>query len=144
MIFRSCRAAAKRVEARGASYAGMKVWLPIVLFLAACPLFAGTAGSFAGTVVDGPDASAQWIYVQGNNHSVRRVDVSRAKVRYGSEVPKSERKIPIRTVLPAGTRVRVTAEQDEAGEWRANDVEILDGNVDPNEKKDASPTTSQT
>jgi hypothetical protein len=137
--------ATKRFELGGASYAGMKVLLPIVLFIAASPLFAGTSGSFAGTVVDGPDSSGQWVYVQGHNQSIRRVNISQAKIRYDDDVPKSERKSPLPRALPAGTRVRVTAEQDEAGEWRANVVEILEKTAaDPDEKKDASATTSQT
>jgi hypothetical protein len=123
----------------------MKVLLPIVLLVVTLSLFAGTSGSFAGTVVDGPEASGDWLYVQGHNHSVRRVSIGHAKIRYDSDVPKSERSDPIPKTLPAGTRVRVTAQQDESGEWRANDIEILNGSSgDEDKKKDPAATTSQT
>ena len=122
----------------------MKVLLPLVVLLASIALFAGASGSFAGTVVQGPDQTSGWVYVEGHNHSVRRVNIGRAKIRYDSEVPKAERKDPVPKVLPPGTRVRVTAEQDEAGEWRANDVEILNSRGSDDEKKALDPTTSQT
>lgn len=122
----------------------MKVLLlAVIMVLASNQALAAAPGSFAGTVVSGPETSDTWLYVQGRNHSVRRVYVSGAKFHYDSEVPISERKTPVPTTLPAGTQVRVTAEQDEAGEWRATDVEIL-GNAAPvDEKKTAGSTTSQ-
>ena len=122
----------------------MKVWLSIALLVATVQGFGGASGSFAGTVIDGPDQASGWVYVEGRNHSVRRVNISAAKVRYESDVPKAERKNPVPRALPAGTHVRVTAEQDESGEWRAEDVEILSGADGPDEKKDAPATTSQT
>lgn len=121
----------------------MKVLLfAAVVVFASYWALAAAPGSFAGTVVSGPETDT-WLYVQGRNHSVRRVYVGGAKFHYDSEVPTSERKTPVPTTLPAGTQVRVTAEQDEAGEWRATDVEIL-GNAAPvDEKKTAGSTTSQ-
>ena len=113
--------------------------------MCAIACFAGVTGSFAGTVVDGPESSTRWIYVQGRNHSMRKVDVSRAKIRYGSGVPRPEGHSPSHSdELPAGTQVRVTAEQDKAGEWRATEVEILHDRQPNDEKKRLSPTTSQT
>jgi hypothetical protein len=122
----------------------MKVLLPFLLLIAVLSVFAGTSGSFAGTVIEGPDASSGWVYVQGHNHSIRRVDVSRARIRYASDMPKSERKDPVPQTLPPGTHVRVTAEQDESGEWRAKDVEILNTGGENDEKKAPQSTTSDT
>jgi hypothetical protein len=121
----------------------MKVLLTIALALL-CSLasFAGTPGEFRGTVVSGPEQSGQWVYVEGYNHSVRRVDVRRAKIRYDSEVPQAERQKPVPKSLAVGMQIRVTAEQDDAGEWRAIEVEILKGSAQ-DEKKATIPTTSQ-
>ncbi len=122
----------------------MKVWLFVLCLMANVALVAGTPGSFRGTVVQGPEKSDSWVYVEGHNHSIRRVDVRAAKVHYDSEVPASERRNPVPKVLPIGTQVRVTAEQDDGGEWRATEVEILKREAPADEKKKVvSPTTSQ-
>ena len=122
----------------------MKVLLlAVVTMVASYQALAAAPGSFAGTVVSGPGTSDTWLYVQGRNHSVRRVYVSGAKFRYDSEMPGSERKKPVPTSLPAGTQVRVTAEQDETGEWRATDVEILENAAPVDEKKTVGSTTSK-
>jgi len=123
----------------------MKVLLVAVLLGLACPwLVAGTLGSFRGTIVRGPDQSSGWIYVEGRNHTLRRVNASGAKVEYESDVPAEERKKPIPKVLPLGTPVRVTAEQDDGGEWHATEIEILKAEPpSDDEKKLSSPTTSQ-
>ena len=135
----------KRLDAvRLASHDGMKVLYSVLGLICAIACFAGTTGSFAGTVVDGPESSSQWIYVQGRNHSMRKVDVSRAKIRYESGVPRQGHAPSGSNQLPAGTPVRVTAEQDAAGEWRATEVEILHDRQPNDEKKRLSPTTSQT
>ncbi|ABF41569.1 hypothetical protein Acid345_2568 [Candidatus Koribacter versatilis Ellin345] len=123
----------------------MKVLVGLLASLViSVPLIAGTPGSFRGTVVDGPEHSDAWVYVEGRNHTIRRVEVSAAKVHYDSEIPTSDRKSPIPKVLPLGTQVRITAEQDDRGEWKATDIEILksEPSSDP-EKKLATPTTSQ-
>ena len=118
--------------------------LTVALALAAAaPGFGGTPGSFRGTVVQGPE-QADVMYVEGRNHSVRRVFVNGADVRYDSEVPAAQRQKPVPKVLPAGTQVRVTAEQDDGGEWRATQIEILNASPsNEDEKKPPVPTTSQ-
>jgi hypothetical protein len=122
----------------------MKVLLfSALLLVGSLPLSAGTPGSFAGTVVNGPEQSDTWVYVEGHNHSVRRVYVSGAKIRYDADVPVSERKNPVPRALPAGMQIRVTAEQDDAGEWRAIEIEILKTGTSGDEKKSVAPTTSQ-
>jgi hypothetical protein len=130
---------------KSASQHGMKVLLvSALLFMASVFGLAGTPGSFRGTVVDGPEKSDTWMYVEGHNHSVRRVYVSGATIRYDSEVPAADRKTPVPRALQVGTQVRVTAEQDDAGEWRATDIEILKiGGAEDEKKKVGAPTTSQ-
>ncbi len=136
--------APKTSLAESASYIGMKVLLLAMLMVVPVhSALAAAPGSFAGTVVSGPEGSETWLYVQGRNHSVRRVNVFGASFHYDNDVPISERKTPVPTTLPAGTQVRITAEQDEAGEWRATDVEILESAAPAEEKKTAGPTTSQ-
>ncbi len=100
--------------------------LPVVLGLGVM-VSAGTAGSFRGTIVDGPHSAAEknWIYVQGRNGMARRVDISRAKVTYDRGVPEDTRLRRPEDALLAGAEVRVTAEQGSDGEWRASRIEIL-------------------
>jgi hypothetical protein len=101
-----------------------------IIFLGAFPgcsgLFAGTPGTFRGTVVEAPkgDESA-WIYLLGRNGQVRRVDISHSEVTYAELLPEEDRRTPPKDTLIAGAQLRVTAEQDDDGEWRAIHVEIL-------------------
>ena len=88
-------------------------------------LCAGTPGIFQGQVFRDQNASPGWIYVQGRNGMLRRVEISRARVLYAPSVPAADRaKNPAQDLIP-GAEVRVTAEQDGDGEWRASRVEIL-------------------
>jgi hypothetical protein len=91
-------------------------------------LLAGTPGVFRGTLVDGPGnekIDGRWIYVKGRNGSLRRVEISRAKVSYMDSVPEGKREKLPESALKPGAVVRVTAEQDKDGEWRAEEVELL-------------------
>jgi len=91
------------------------------------PVF-GADGMFQGLVVDPPanqPVTSGWVYVQGRNHALRRVEVSHALIVFGNEVPDSQRhKCGMECLIP-GQEVRVTAEQDSSGEWRAKRIEIL-------------------
>jgi hypothetical protein len=98
------------------------VWLTWGLSFAA---FAGTPGIFQGQVYRDQNAGAGWIYVQGRNEMLRKVEVSRARVIYGASVPAADRAPDPARDLVQGAEVRVTAEQDGAGEWRAIQVEIV-------------------
>lgn len=85
-------------------------------------------GTFQGQVIDPPlnqPVRYGWIYVQGHNHLLRRVEVSHARIVFGDNVPASQRHKCTMECLVAGQEIRVTAEQDNAGEWRAKRVEIL-------------------
>lgn len=89
---------------------------------------AATDGTFVGRIVDPSPEQKQppgWIFVQGRNHMVRRVEVTHATIAFGQEVPVGQRRKCGPECLEAGQEVRVIAAQDSAGEWRAKRVEIL-------------------
>jgi hypothetical protein len=107
---------------------GVAVCLAVVLGLS--PIFlqvsAGTPGTFRGVVVRPSEAgNSGWIYVLGRNGQVRRVDVSHSQVSYGDPVAQRDRRKSPRESLVPGSELRITAEPDEKGEWRAIQVEIL-------------------
>jgi len=96
-----------------------------VVLLLSTVAFAGTPGSFRGVLYEGTDTKPGWWYVVGRNDSLRLVYVGRASVTYAEEVPREDRRPIAAQSLTAGAEVRVTAEQDGKGEWRATEVEIL-------------------
>lgn len=98
-----------------------------LLFALTLPSWA-VDGTFQGRVVDPPvdqPSPRGWIYVQGPNHMVRRVEVSHADIVFNESIPASQRRKCTIDCLMAGQEIRVTAEQDRSGEWRAKRVEIL-------------------
>ena len=104
------------------------VGIGLVLLVALSSVALPTDGTFLGTIVSPPGqepAAQGWIFVQGRNRLVRRVDVTHATI-VSLEKPSSEegKKCGIEC-LAIGQEVRVTAEQDAGGEWRAKRVEIL-------------------
>jgi len=109
----------------------MAYWRPAISMLLllglSLPVF-GTEGMFQGRVVDPPadqPVRSGWVYIEGRNHMLRRVEVSHASIVFGKGVPDSQRhKCGIECLTP-GQEIQVTAEQDSAGEWRAKRVEIL-------------------
>ena len=106
---------------------GSIVLLVCWLLLAGLPLLA-VDGMFQGKVVDPPgDVPLKhgWIFVQGRNHMLRRVEVSHAVIVIAQGVAPSQRRKCHMECLAAGQEVRITAEQDSEGEWRAKRVEIL-------------------
>ncbi|MBZ5508194.1 MAG: hypothetical protein LAO78_22260 [Acidobacteriia bacterium] len=85
-------------------------------------------GTFRGKVIDPPANQAAvpgWIFVQGKNHMLRRVEVAHAEIVFGEEVPASQQRKCNSECLSPGQEVRITAHQDTTGEWRAKQVEIL-------------------
>jgi len=102
----------------------------LILFLllsASVPVWA-VDGTFMGRVIDPPPNQPLvhgWIYVQSRNHLLRRVEDSHAAIVFGEAVPASQRHKCDLDCLTAGQEVKVTAEQDGSGEWRAKRVEIL-------------------
>jgi hypothetical protein len=107
--------------------------LPLTILVLTVAMAAGTSGMFRGTVVESPHGeklSGRWIYVKGRNGMLRKVEISKAKVSYGTSVPKSKReRIPDISLKP-GAEVRVTAMQDREGEWRASRIELLGSDLD--------------
>ena len=103
------------------------------LVLLLFPAIAGaTAGSFRGVIVRGPSDEPGWIWVRGAHSMLRKVEVSRAEVVYDKAVPSADRQQQARKSIKTGVEVRVTAEPDGHGEWRATRVEILNlRSVDP-------------
>jgi hypothetical protein len=101
-------------------------FISVVLFLPVSAIAAD--GTFQGKVVDPPPSEQVpegWIFIQGGNHMLRRVDVSHAVVVLGPDIPSSQRRKCGWECLAAGQEIRVTAEQDSAGEWRAKRIVIL-------------------
>jgi hypothetical protein len=95
-------------------------------------------GTFRGKIADPPanePAVKGWIFVQGRNKMLRRVEVAHAEIAYGEEVPASERHSCNSDCLSTGQEVRITAHQDASGEWRAKRVEILGVTVRTTEKR---------
>ncbi len=105
-------------------------WVTCLIFgllIGGVPVFAAD-GTFRGKVIDPPGDTPLvpgWIYVQGRNRMLRRVEVAHAVVVFGDEIPSDQRHKCSSECLSAGQDVRVTARQDSAGEWRAKRVEIL-------------------
>lgn len=102
-----------------------------ILLLAVATL-AGTPGSFRGTVVEGPEAERHqgWIFVQGKNGMLRRVEIVNASIHYDDAYPQAKRKKAPRFAIKAGVEVRVTAAQGKDGEWHATEVEIMEPDAD--------------
>ncbi|MGI9102339.1 MAG: hypothetical protein ACR2IF_07815 [Terriglobales bacterium] len=99
--------------------------IAFALLLFAGALCAATPGIFRGIILIGPDHDSGWIMVKGANGQVRRVAIASAVVVYAETVPVSDRqKTPVQSIVH-GAEVRVTAEQDGNGEWRASRIEIL-------------------
>jgi len=88
-----------------------------------------SSGSFVGQVVNGPNADAgkKWVFVQSQKGATRKVEISSAKIVFDRDVPKSQRTAKPEDAVKEGTQVRVTATQDNDGEWKASEIQILRG-----------------
>lgn len=103
-------------------------WAAAIGCVLLAPVLAlATLGVFRGKLVAPPPQQdrAGWIFVQSPKGMLRQVEISKAKVLYADEVPQAGRSESPRADLVPGTEVLVTAEQDNAGEWRATEVQIL-------------------
>ena len=96
-------------------------------------------GTFRGKIADPPanePAVKGWIFVEGRNQMLRRVEVAHAEIVYGDEVPASNQQHSCNSdCLIKGQEVRITAHQDASGEWRAKRVEILKVGVQSTQKR---------
>ena len=96
------------------------------LFCALLPALSSAAsGSFRGVIVRGPDVNPGWIWVKGANGLLRKVSINHARVVYDSAVPQNDRERQPLMSMKSGAEVRITADQDDDGEWQATKVEIL-------------------
>lgn len=113
------------------------------IVLLAIPALAATPGNFRGVVVAGPKAKQVqgWIFVQGKNGMLRRVEIARADVHYNESFPQSKREESPRTALKPGIEVRVTANQGKDGEWHATEIEIMEPDADTNMPSERTPLT---
>jgi hypothetical protein len=86
------------------------------------------SGTFRGTLVQEPvtQGSQTWLYLQSPNGSVRRVEVSHARLVYGEEMRRQSHPAKASDVLRKGVTLRITASQNESGEWAATRVEIIE------------------
>jgi len=99
--------------------------LLFVVFMVTLPAFA-TKGVFQGRVVEGSRREAgRYIYVAGRGGYMRRVNIQRCRVRFGVDVPPSQRVANASDSLKDSAEVRVTAEQGNDGEWTASEIVIL-------------------
>lgn len=94
----------------------------------AVPAFASTPASFRGKVIEFPTdkgTPSGLILVMAKNGAVRRVQVGRAHVSYDQHIPTKFRHKQPSQSLKHGTEVRVEAEENGHGLWRARNIEIL-------------------
>jgi len=107
-------------------WSALALWLSLLLVLAsALPVFA-TKGVFQGLVVEGTERDVgRYIYVAGRGGFMRRVNIQRCRVRFGADVPASQRVQNASQSLKDSAEVRVTAEQGNDGVWIASDIVIL-------------------
>jgi hypothetical protein len=114
------------------------VSLAFVLLLLS-PIAFAVDGTFRGKIADPPanePAVKGWIFVEGRNQMLRRVEVAHAEIVYGDEVPASNQRHSCNSeCLIKGQEVRITAHQDASGEWRAKRVEILKTTIPTPEKR---------
>ena len=103
-------------------------WVVAAVCLLLLPLLALAAlGIFCGRLVEPPaqQARAGWIFVQSPKGMLRQVEISKATITYDDDVPSASRSSSPQADLLPGAEVLVTAEQDQAGEWRATAIQIL-------------------
>jgi hypothetical protein len=86
------------------------------------------SGTFRGTLIQDPvtQDSRKWLYLQSANGSVRRVEISHAQLVYAEEISRKGHPAKASEALRRGAELRITASQDETGEWAATRVEIVE------------------
>lgn len=104
----------------------MRIALATAITLTLAVTALASPGIFTGELIPAPEPASggAWLYVKGRNSMVRRVDIASAKVFYAESVAKRDRREKATESLLPGAQVRVTADQNAKGEWRAQEVEI--------------------
>src|SRR5258708_15804815 len=77
-------------------------------------------GTFQGKVVDAPEGAPAipgWIYIQGRNRLLRRVEVAQAEIVFSNAVPENQRGAANPGRLVVGTEDLVRAGEDSSGGW---------------------------
>jgi hypothetical protein len=110
------------------------------------PLHASTPAMFRGRVVELADQPRRpgLIFVMGRNGSLRKVHISSAHVQYADAMPAKFRKPQPSESLVQGAEIRVEAEEESAGLWRARSIEILQVPGSPKPREYAPPAPKKT
>ena len=110
------------------------------------PAYASTPAMFRGRVVEIADQPKQAgiVFVMGRNGSLRKVQVGEARVEYADGMPDKFRKPQPSDSLVQGADIRVEAEEQSAGLWRARSIEILQVPGSPKPKEYAPPAPKKT
>lgn len=121
---------------------GLAVRLFSILLLTATAC-AGTPGIFRGVLYPGRDTKPGWVYIVGRNDTLRLVHIAKANIVYAEEFPAELRNVNPAKALKPGADVRVTAEQDAKGNWRASEVEIISPKEKPRRRRNPKAESSQ-
>src|SRR5215831_16985570 len=106
----------------------MRFCAAVLALLLTLPAIASTPAHFRGKVIEFPNSktsTAGTIFVMGRNGAVRKVRVGSARVSYDQHIPTKFRYKQPSQSLKHGADVRVEAEDDGHGLWRARSIEIL-------------------
>ena len=106
----------------------MRFCAAALALLLTLPAFGGTPADFRGKVIEFPNykgSNLGTIFVMGRNGALRKVQVGSARVSYDVNIPTKFRLKPPSQSLKHGAEVRVEAEEDGHGLWRARRIEIM-------------------
>ncbi len=106
----------------------MRVLAASLVLLLVSPAFASTPASFRGKVIEFPNekrSAPDLIFVMARNGALRRVQVGKARVSYDEHIPARLRYRQHSQGLKHGAEVRVEAEENGHGLWRARTIEII-------------------
>jgi hypothetical protein len=126
--------------------AGMRVSRLLPLLGWCWPLLAaaGTPAVFRGEVVRTADAGPHIIFVMGRNGSLRKVHTGGARISYDESVPVAMREHDAARALKHGAEVRVEADENGDGMWRARSIEIVRAAGQKPPPPPSGPTSSHT
>jgi hypothetical protein len=106
----------------------MRFCAAALVLLLTLPALASTPAHFRGKVIEFPHdkgAASGTIFVMGRNGALRKVQVGSAHVSYDEHIPAKFRHKMASQSLKHGAEVRVEAEENGHGLWRARSIEIL-------------------
>jgi hypothetical protein len=106
----------------------MRLCAAALVSLLTLPAFAATPASFRGKVIEFPTdkgSPSGLIFVMAKNGALRKVQVGRAHISYDQHIPTRFRHKQPNQSLKHGADIRVEAEENGHGLWRARNIEIL-------------------